>query len=477
MKRLFAIIICIALLCPLVSCSDKIDLMKLEGAERADAFFDIVNEDPAAAYKVKMEMTIEGSLYGVEIDAEIESDTVYIDYKTSSPAFHSEASSVITIGSAGAKTVQKTSSVSGYRDGKMYEMSERNGVKNALVSSITADEFKAHKNALVGYSDEELSAIHKSATVKECLRNEDGTWSATFSGYPEESLRALIDYTFDPTVLLLDGWRVKDILFTVEADVEFLPTDWEYEIVFEKTSGDYPLPEAKTEIEFYDIWIAAHPGFDITAYTEVEGLSDLQKIRKALNDKLLADFDSFTSVSTQKVNYDSTTQTTKETDVVAVKSENGKYTFTIDAEVFTPGVVGATNATITYKDGLFTMTGQGITTQKQEMSDSTARAYISRLYDPAGLSSAQISNIAKNTSGHTYLFTLAAPDYSALEASLAAMGAGNVQAQASVGVDYENGVLSAYEYTMIVTANVSGRKLTIEITSTVTFGGGMNQEV
>ena len=41
-KRIFAIIICIALLCPLASCSDKFDLMKLEGAERADAFFDLV---------------------------------------------------------------------------------------------------------------------------------------------------------------------------------------------------------------------------------------------------------------------------------------------------------------------------------------------------------------------------------------------------------------------------------------------------
>lgn len=468
-KRLFAIIICFALLCPLTSCSGGIDLMKLEGAERADAFFDIVSEDPAAAYKVKMDMNMEGSLYGLELEAEIESDTVYLDYKTSSPAYHTEASSVITIGSAGNQTIQKTSSVSGYRDGKMYEISERDGTKNALVSSITAEDFKAHKEFLVGYSDEELSAIHKSATVKECIKNEDGTWSASFSGYPEESVRALIDYSFDPTVLLLDGWKVKDIIFTVEADADFLPTDWEYEIVYEKTDGDYPEPEVKTEIEFYDIGIAAHPGFDISACTEVEGLADLQKIRKLLIDKLTADSDSFTTVSSQKVNYDSTSQHTKETDIVTVKTEDGKYTFDIAAEVFTPGVVGATNATITYKDGLFTMTGKDITTQKQEMSDSAARAYISRLYDPAGLSSAQISNISMNTSGHAYLFTLAAPDYSALEASLASMGAGNIQATASVGVDYEDGKLTAYEYTMTVTARVSGRKLTIEITSDIKF--------
>jgi hypothetical protein len=33
-KRVFAIILCIALLCPLCACSDKLDLMKLEVAER-----------------------------------------------------------------------------------------------------------------------------------------------------------------------------------------------------------------------------------------------------------------------------------------------------------------------------------------------------------------------------------------------------------------------------------------------------------
>ena len=88
-KRIFAIIICIALLCPLASCSGKPDLMKLEGAERADAFFDLVNADPADAYSVGMDMKIEGSLYGLALDAEIEADTTYIDYKSSSPSYHS----------------------------------------------------------------------------------------------------------------------------------------------------------------------------------------------------------------------------------------------------------------------------------------------------------------------------------------------------------------------------------------------------
>ncbi len=471
-KRLFAIILCIALLCPLTSCSDGIDLMKLEGAERADAFFDIVNEDPADAYSVGMDMKIEGSLYGLALEAEIESETIYVNYKSNSPAYHAESKSVITAG----EVKQKTNSANGYRDGKLYEMSERDGVKNSLVSAITAEEFKAHKDFLVGYSDEELEILHKSATVKECVKNEDGTWSASFSGYTEESVRALIDYAFDPTVLILDGWTVKDVVFTIEADEEFLPTDWEYELVFEKTEGNYTKPEAKTEIKFNDIGTAEVPEIDLSAYTEVEGLADLQKIRMLLGDMFAADSGSFTTDSEQRVEVAGTTQYNREIDTVSFKSENGKYSFKIDAKVNPNSVSSSYDAVINYSDGTFKMEGKDISTVTQEMTDSEARAYISRLYDPAGLSNAQISNIELRKEGYTHLLTIANPDYSALEASLSALGATGFKCEAQVGVDYENGAIQKYEYTMTLTAKVSGQTLTVEVKNTVTFGGGMNQE-
>lgn len=470
-KRLFAIILCVALLCPLASCSGKFDLMKLEGAERADAFFDIVNADPADAYSVGMDMKMEGSLYGLALNAKIESETIYVNYKSDSPAYHAELKSEITAGDV----KQKTSSVTGYQDGKLYEKTDRDGAKSALVSSISAEDFKAHKEVLVGYSDEELTALHKSATVKECLKNEDGTWSASFSGYSEENVLALIDYAFDPTVLILDGWSVKDVVFTVEADEEFLPTDWEYEIVFEKTEGDYTKPEAKTEIKFDDIGIAKMPEIDFSSYTEVEGLADLQKIRALLGEMFVADSGAFTTNNEQKVEVAGTTQYNREIDAVSFKSENGKYSFKIDAQVNPNSIYGSYDAVINYANGTFKMEGKDISTVTQEMTDSEARAYISRLYDPAGLSNAQISNIELRKEGFTHYLTIANPDYSALEASLSPLGATGFKCEAQVGVDYENGAIQKYEYTMILTAKISGQALTVEVKNTVTFGTA-NQE-
>lgn len=479
LKPLSLILFAAMLLSMLPACSNTPNLLKLEGAERADAFFDLANRDPDEVYSVELEMLITGSLYGVRLEAEGESKTTYIGYRGNDPIYHTEASSTITVGSDGAETVQKTETLRGFRDGKLYEMSDRDGTKTALVSSVSAEEYRAHQELLTGFSDEELEDLHKSATVKECTQNEDGTWTASFSGYPEESVLSLIDYCFDPTVLILDGYKVKDILFTVGSDEKFLPTDWSYEIVFERTDSEnlYAEPVAKTEIEFTDIGTAKAPEIDLSSYTEVEGLTDLQIIRKILGEMFLADSGSFTANSEQTVNVASATEYNQEIDEISFKTENGRYTFNIAASVNPQKVSGSYEADIVYADGIFEMTGKDISTVTQEMSDSAARAYISRLFDPAGLSNALISDIALSKNGNTHLFTLAAPDYAALEQSLSALGATNFKAEATVGVDYEDGKLKEYEYILSLTAKVNGQTLTVEVKSTVTFDIGTDNKM
>ncbi len=473
-KRLFALMLCISLLCSLTACSSgEAKLEKLEGTERADAFFDIVNEDPADEYVTEMQMEIVGSLYGVRIEAELENTATYIDYKGNSPVYHSESRSEITVGSDSAKTVQTTETVSGYRDGKLYERSKNDGKTSALASSVSANEFKAHQKFLTGYTDEELEALHKSATVKECVKNEDGTWSASYSGYSEEDVLALIDYAFDPTVLMLDGYTVKDIIFTVEANADFLPTDWEYEIVFEKTDTSqlYPQAQAKTAIEFKDIGTAKAPEVDLSSYTEVEGLAELQKIRATLGEYLTSDeAGSFTTESKQNANSGSVTNYTHETDYVTYEIKNGEYIFDIDATVKTPADTAGTDYVITYSNGVFVMTQKGTSNEQREaMTESNARVFIYRLIDPVGLSDALISNIKTNDGEYTHTFTLADPDYAALEASLAPLGATNFKAEATVSVVYKDDVLEKYYYCMTMTCSTGELPLTVTVESTITF--------
>jgi hypothetical protein len=195
-----------------------------------------------------------------------------------------------------------------------------------------------------------------------------------------------------------------------------------------------------------------------------------------MGEKFTAEEGAFTTDSEQRVEIAGTTQYNREIDAVSFKTEGGKYSFTIDAQVNPKSVSGSYDAVIKYANGTFKMEGKGISTITQEMSDSEARAYISRLYDPAGLSNAQISSIELRKEGYTHLLTIANPDYSALEASLSALGASGFKANATVGIDFENGEIKKYEYNLTISAKVSGQALTVEIKNTVTFGVGMNQE-
>lgn len=478
-KRLFAIILCIALLCPLTSCSGGNDLMKLEGAERADAFFDLASRDPADSYAIEMDSDISGSLYGVKIDAELDSESIYINIDSDTPIYHTVGKSVIKMLTVSGETTQTTKTVSGFRDGKMHESSERDGEKNALVSAISAEDYQKHLETVIGYTDEELSAIHKSASAKECIRNEDGTWSATYSGYSEESLGAIIRYSFDTSVLMLDGYKVSDAILKIEATEDLIPTEWIYELVFERTdmTNLYPEPRAVTTLSFEDIGTAETPEIDFASYTEVEGLAALREIRNIINEMSLSDSGAFTTDNSQNVSLASSVQLAEEIDLVTYKTENGKFSFDIDATVNPRQVSGAVEVDVVYKDGEFKMSGKEIDTQTQAMTDAEARVYITRLFDPAGLVSAQVSDIDTNSGKYTHTFTIANPDYSAFEASLAPMGAGSFKANASVDVIYENGVLKEYKYNFKLTAKVNGQTLTVDVTSTITFSTGTDNEI
>lgn len=485
MKKVFlrtlSALLCLALLCPLAACSESDKLLRLKGNERADAFFDIVNKDPSDKYRIDMEMDISGSVYSVAFDAEITSETFYIDYDGDSPSYHAEVESVINMGTGSSATSQTVKSIVGYRDGKLYEYSDKDGVESALISTISADDYRKHMDTLAGMTDEEISELHKNAAKKECNRNDDGSFTATYTEYDEKSVSGIIDYCFDSTVTIVDGYKVKDLILEINATEEFIPTEWKYELVFERTDETelYREPKASIVMSFKDVGNAEAPEIDFSAYKEVDSLAALREIRYLLNEMTVAESGSFTSKSNQNVKYVYTTTNTDETDVVTFNNQDGKFSFNIDAHLVSPGmsVSDGSDYKIVYKDGELTISGDDIRTERSEMTDSDAKVYIVRILDPAGLSSATVSDITAGTGAYTHTFTLADPDYSALTPTLTSLSAKDIKAEATVDVIYENGVLKEYKYLLTVTSKVDLQTLTIKITSTVTFESDGNAEL
>lgn len=479
--RAIAALLCLSLLFTLAACSKSPDLMKLEESERADAFFDLVNKDPADKYRVDMKMDISGSVYSVPFKAEINSETFYIDSESNSPAYHAEIESVINMGTSSSSSTQTVKSTVGYRDGKLYEYSDKDGVESALVSPMSADDYKKHMEFLAGMTDEEISALHKNAAKKECNLNEDSSWTATYSEYDTESISGIIDYCFDSTVTIVDGYRVKDVILIINATENFLPTEWKYELVFERTDETelYREPSAEITMTFKNFGNAEAPEVDLSKYKEVEGLDALREIRHLINEMTVAESGSFISKSNQRVDYAHSTTNTDETDVVTYNNENGKFSFNIDAYLVAPGmsVNNGTSYKIVYKDGKLTVTGDGSKPQTSGITDNDAKVYVVRILDPASLSGASVSDIGTGSGKYTHRFTLASPDYSALMPTLTSLNAKDIKADATVDVVYENGTLKEYEYVLTLTAKVDLQTLTVKITSTVTYETDGNAEL
>ncbi len=466
MKKYFlrtaSLLIVILMLVPcLASCSTAAKLLRMDEPKRADAFFDIISNPQAAALKTESKLTLDGTLYEQRLEGAVESVAYTAVAEDGGFIQHIENKSDVRIG-----IDQKVIEVErGYRNGKMYEKISlvREKKNTALSQEMTADEYKQILADSSGLSDGEIADLHKSATVKECKQNEDGSWYASFSGFPEDSIVALVKYASDPTVLMLDGATVKDIVMTAKADAELMPTEWEYNIVFDYTATDknYTEPKAHTVIKFSAVTAADIPEADLSDCKEIKGYEVLNRLRRQFGEYLYADELYFTATSRQSISGNSVT----ETDVVSVCPDDGEYAFDIDATQTATGSAAAVNIKMRYEDGRMVSTQLGSTVGTKEMSETLARAFIYSLVDPAGLSSAAVSNISIYE--NRYTFTLAAPEYSALESSLLGQGVKDIKATAKVVVTMDGDKMDEYRYTLTVRGTYANTTISVNVSSTV----------
>ncbi len=453
----------------LCACRDSgLDLKKMSDPERADMIVDLSRKDPDDTYMTEMEMNISGSLYGVEFEAEYKGAEYSIGLESDSPVSHSEIKSTVKFPSNADLQPQITESAQGFRDGKLYQKEKKNGKGTALCSDMTYEEYKAYTASFSEHTEEEILAALKTASVKESVQGEDGSWSATHSGFAEKELEILLDSAFDPSVKMTDGYRVKDISVTTLLSAELIPTEIKYELTFEPAEGSegFPEPSASAYARLKEIGSAQAPDVVLSEYKETEHLPLLRKVREAISDLREAEKIAFTSKNTQRIAFMGNTQETAETDTVKASSDNDKYTFEIRALLY-PGTSNETIAYWIYKDGKYRISGQGITTQSGEMTDTEAKLKIAGMLDPGELGSTLVSDIRKGTDSDEYIFTIADPDISAFESAYSSMGAKNFKAQAEITVKYTEGSITEYTYGFVLTAEIEGQTLTATINATI----------
>ncbi len=441
------------------SCSESAKLLRMDEDERADAFFDIVDA-PGDSYSMDIELKMKGSLYGMAFKADLDGSTYIIRNGSDDPIYHTETESELKMGDGSEAVTQKIEEVSGFRDGKMYVYTKKDGSISSLCSDISAADYHAHRDSLHDISTAEMNDVFKSAADKSCDQNDDGTWTAVFTGYSAEAVEQIVSETFDETVNMLDGYRVKDLVMTLYADAELVPTEFKYELIFERSDLDelYIEPSAVVHSYITEIGDVEAPGIDFEDYNKVDDLAGLIKVCNAMNDLYSAKSIKFTLDSTNETSFMGNSQKIEEHDEGSSTTEDGKYSFAVKGTLY-PGTPNETVVNIRYSRGTYSVSGKGIETQKQEMTDGQAKAALSQIFDPGSLGSASVSNIKKDEAGYTYVFTIADPNDSAIQSSYAPLGATGFKSSAEVAVKFENGLITEYKYNIRVTATLEGQEL------------------
>lgn len=472
--RSLSVVLALLLLAPCFAACDTTPKMEnMTEAERTDKIFDIIGDNFADSYTMDQKIEMEGSYAGSSFSLTTNDFTTYTGLRSESTQKHAESSMEMLVHTGDTKVTSKIEAAAGYRDGKMY-ISYKDDDKNAaLVSPISIEDYDKHLKFIYnGISDDLITEALKKAASKTCVQLEDGSWSATASGYDEEALAIILESIDSSITSMCDGYKYSDVSVNIIVTEELVPVSMEFAFSFERTDFDdlYRTPKLKMTSTIRDIDTAVLPEVDFSKYTEVEDLAAFLEVRKVLGDLKLADSVKFTSVIEQNIKVAGTNQDFKETDkVTSSTDEEGKYSFSIHSKI-DYGTGSETDVTITYKDGSMTTKVPDFGSQSQEITDSAAKIYLGTLLDPLSLTSVYPSEIKEGEGDYTHTFVISSPDLSAFETLYGQLGATtNIKGSAEVFVVYKNGTVTAMKCNLTVTAKIEGQTLTQKITYIITI--------
>ncbi len=324
-----------------------------------------------------------------------------------------------------------TNSESGFADGKMFYYYDDGEKETALFSKLSANDYRLHDKAMESEDGDFMSAVtEESCATVTCVASSDGSLLATFTGFTEEGLDALLE-SFDGIADMFDADIADaELKFTVDADLR--PKTVRIAFLFEEGSDDAFTVDGKFEKYNETAPIA----IDFSDYTEIEDLRIVDIAKKAIDDAQDAPFVSFRT--REDTSIASGGETLDVTELYDITVRNGKNGYTFDMDVTADGETYYT----WYEDGEYSMQ-LGTETDSVEMSEREARALLKAYFDPASLTLSIVTDAEEK--GGVYLFAINELDtFSTLLSSLGATEDDVVSRDAFIAVKVEDGALASY---------------------------------
>ena len=267
-----ALLLCIVMSASFCSCSVIYSTALKVMPENAKDDFIIgaidVNLSIAKSYRTETYGSVIGTVSGESLEVNTHETVIYKNMGKKSMIHHSstEIETVIADG-----TTIEDSFCSGYRDGKMYMMSEAQGKNQKIWSPISAEDYIEHLNNVM--VDDTFPDVNNDAATKTIEKNEEGKLVLTFKDFSENSV-AEFATQINRSLGMLDGEvSLADMVITYTVTKDLYPEKMTVVMVFHSATDAQELPEYNVTTEYGDFNKVKDPvSLDFDDFTQVDDI-------------------------------------------------------------------------------------------------------------------------------------------------------------------------------------------------------------
>lgn len=427
-------------------------LLEMNELDRADELSRLSDEamNEKTSYKSTMVGEIQTTIDGNKVINQIKSEESYLFGNTENFVHQNRSENTIKFSDKESVTV----SIEGYQNGYMYAYNKEDDSIYAFKSPISREQYVRHMNNMT--ADVGLKLDRDGCKEISAKRNDDGTWTITYSNFTDENLRVLLKDLQNPEQIFGESYKIVDVNIIINVLSDFTIKNGTVSFEIEKqdeNNGAITLssenntetaPVLAFEVSYeYDNLTEVVEKIDLSSseYKAVNDLRDYYNVEKKLDELKNSDKGSSIVEALTVVDLKGQKSSTFEKNRINYEVKDGNLEYEI-RQTRSDGY-----NVITYVDGYYKVVNvAGETKQNSKISEATARAYLGSLLDVVQLGLESIENIENKGNGE-YCFTLK-QDESSYEAILDVYGGYAKSNSTTLTIKIENGKIVSYLYNM-----------------------------
>ena len=319
----------------------------------------------------------------------------------------------------------KSKEIEAFHEGKMFVSSEQGDSVQKLYSPLTNDEYIAYLEK----QESTLDIDYESCVNKSFTKNEDKTWTLTYSGYTKKAIAVVIE-AFNADELFEE--EIVDMEITIHANADFTVKNMELKMIFENESKTSTF-SMTAEYSKYNEATPIVDTLDVSQYTEVADCRLLTDIADMIEDLEEMENGSFVLDLKQTISTSYSKNSYTERDTVTYGKKDGKYFYEAKAS--------ADNAKydISYANGKQTITFSG-ESETVDQTEKEAKEFINGLIDSAKYTADKVTNISQKEDG---VYTIACePDESLYQPIFASLGSASGNATQTITITIQDGKIT-----------------------------------